>query len=118
MALPVAGGNCLLTDAAGPELIDRLFAEAYAVNVIRHDNIVDVLDAQRQLYSSVRNYNDARYDYILNNLRLKQAAGTLAPSDLEALSRFLKPDYDPDRDFLPQDLAKAAEAQLKGNSNF
>lgn len=81
-------------------------------------NIVDVLDAQRQLYSSVRNYNDARYDYILNNLRLKQAAGTLAPSDLEALSSFLKPDYDPDRDFLPQDLAKAAEAQLKGNSNF
>ena len=81
-------------------------------------NIADVLDAQRQLYSSVRNYNDARYDYILNNLRLKQAAGTLAPSDLEALSSFLKPDYDPDRDFLPQDLAKAAEAQLKGNSNF
>ena len=81
-------------------------------------NIVDVLDAQRQLYSSVRNYNDARYDYILNNLRLKQAAGTLAPSDLEALSSFLKPDYDPDRDFLPQDLAKAAEAQLKGSSNF
>lgn len=81
-------------------------------------NIVDVLDAQRQLYSSVRNYNDARYDYILNNLRLKQAAGTLAPSDLEALSSFLKPDYNPDRDFLPQDLAKAAEAQLKGNSNF
>lgn len=65
-----------------------------------------MLDAQRQLYSSVRNYNDARYDYILNNLRLKQAAGTLAPSDLEALSSFLKPDYDPDRDFLPQDLAK------------
>jgi outer membrane protein len=48
-------------------------------------NIVDVLDAQRQLYSSVRNYNNARYDYILNNLRLKQAAGTLSPGDLEAL---------------------------------
>ena len=48
-------------------------------------NIVDVLDAQRQLYSAVRNYNDARYDYILNNLRLKQAAGTLSPADLEAL---------------------------------
>ena len=37
----------VLTDAAGPELIDRLFAEAYAVNVIRHDNIVDVLDHDR-----------------------------------------------------------------------
>lgn len=81
-------------------------------------NIVDVLDAQRQLYSSVRNYNDARYDYILNNLRLKQAAGTLAPSDLEALSGFLKPDYNPDRDFLPPDLAKAAEAQLRGKSDY
>jgi outer membrane protein len=81
-------------------------------------NIVDVLDAQRQLYSSVRFYNDARYDYILNNLRLKQAAGTLAPSDLEALSGFLKPDYDPDKDFLPPDLAKAAEAQLKGNPDY
>lgn len=81
-------------------------------------NIVDVLDAQRQLYSSVRNYNDARYDYIINNLRLKQAAGTLAPSDLDALSSFLKPDYNPDQDFLPPDLAKAAEAQLKGNTEY
>jgi outer membrane protein len=81
-------------------------------------NIVDVLDAQRQLYSSVRNYNDARYDYILNNLRLKQAAGTLAPTDLEALSSFLKPDYNPDQDFLPPDLAKAAESQLKSNPGY
>lgn len=81
-------------------------------------NIVDVLNAQRQLYSSVRNYNDARYDYILNNLRLKQAAGTLAPSDLEALSGFLKSDYNPDKDFLPPDLAKAAEAQLKGSADY
>ena len=81
-------------------------------------NIVDVLDAQRQLYSSVRNYNNARYDYILNNLRLKQAAGTLAPTDLEALSGFLKPDYNPDQDFLPPDLAKAAEAQLRGNPEY
>ncbi|MFZ6046112.1 TolC family outer membrane protein [Pseudomonas sp. CR3202] len=81
-------------------------------------NIVDVLDAQRQLYSSVRDYNNARYDYILDNLRLKQAAGTLSPGDLEALAGFLKPDYDPDKDFLPPDLAKAAEESLKGNSEY
>ncbi len=81
-------------------------------------NIVDVLDAQRQLYSSVRDYNNARYSYIIDNLRLKQAAGTLAPSDLEALSAYLKPDYNPDQDFLPPDLAKAAEAQLQGNPEF
>jgi outer membrane protein len=81
-------------------------------------NIVDVLDAQRQLYSSVRNYNNARYDYILNNLRLKQAAGTLSPDDLSALEQYLKSDYNPDKDFLPPDLAKAAEAQLRGNSDY
>lgn len=81
-------------------------------------NIVDVLDAQRQLYSSVRDYNNARYDYILDNLRLKQAAGTLSPADLEALAGFLKPDYDPDKDFLPPDLAKAAEAQLRGDPEY
>jgi outer membrane protein len=81
-------------------------------------NIVDVLDAQRQLYSSVRNYNNARYDYILNNLRLKQAAGTLSPDDLNALERYLKSDYNPDKDFLPPDLAKAAEAQLRNNTQY
>lgn len=81
-------------------------------------NIVDVLDAQRQLYNSVRTYNFARYDYILNNLRLKQAAGTLSPADLEALEQYLKSDYDPDRDFLPPDLAKTAEAQLRGNLEY
>ncbi|TRX74034.1 TolC family outer membrane protein [Pseudomonas mangiferae] len=75
-------------------------------------NIVDVLDAQRQLYGTVRDYNNARYDYILDNLRLKQAAGTLSPADLEALATFLKPDYNPDKDFLPPDLAKT-ESQLK-----
>ncbi|WAH58311.1 TolC family outer membrane protein [Pseudomonas silvicola] len=76
-------------------------------------NIVDVLDAQRQLYSSVRDYNNSRYDYILDNLRLKQAAGTLSPQDLQDLARWLKPDYNPDKDFLPPDLAKAAQDLLK-----
>ncbi|RMT55342.1 Outer membrane efflux protein TolC [Pseudomonas coronafaciens pv. atropurpurea] len=76
-------------------------------------NIVDVLDAQRQLYASVRDYNNTRYDYILDNLRLKQAAGTLNPGDLQDLSRYLKPDYNPDKDFLPPDLATAAQKNFE-----
>lgn len=77
-------------------------------------NIVDVLDAQRLLYATVRDYNNARYDYILDNLRLKQVAGTLSPADLQALSAYLQPDYTPDRDFLPPDLApkRQGPAQL------
>jgi outer membrane protein len=81
-------------------------------------NIVDVLDAQRQLYNSVRLYNNTRYDYIIDNLRLKQAAGTLSPSDLQELSRYLKADYNPDKDFLPPDLAKAAQKNLEKPSEY
>ncbi|MDN6855682.1 TolC family outer membrane protein [Pseudomonas sp. CAN2814] len=81
-------------------------------------NIVDVLDAQRSLYNSVRDYNNTRYDYILDNLSLKQTAGTLAPTDLEALGAYLKSDYNPDKDFLPPDLAKAAEAQLNSKGKY
>lgn len=81
-------------------------------------NIVDVLDAQRQLYSSVRDYNNTRYDYILDNLRLKQAAGTLNPGDLQDLSRYLKADYNPDKDFLPPDLAKEAAKNFEKPSGY
>ena len=76
-------------------------------------NIVDVLDAQRILYAAVRNYNNARYDYILNNLRLQQTAGTLSPDNLQALSMYLNPNYNPDSDFLPPDLDKEIEANLR-----
>lgn len=74
-------------------------------------NIVDVLDAQRQLYSAVRLYNEARYGYILEQLRLKQAAGILSPDDLQELSPWLKHDYDPDRDFLPPIAPEAGDGQ-------
>ncbi|RRV09451.1 channel protein TolC [Pseudomonas sp. v388] len=76
-------------------------------------NIVDVLDAQRQLYASVRDYNNTRYDYIIDNLRLKQAAGTLNPGDLQDLARYLKSDYNPDKDFLPPDLAAQARKNFE-----
>lgn len=71
-------------------------------------NTVDVLNAQRQLYRAVREYNNARYDYILNTLRLQQAAGTLDEADLRQLSTYLKQDYQPSNDFLPPEL-KARE---------
>lgn len=74
-------------------------------------NIVDVLDAQRQLYNAVRDYNNSRYDYILDGLRLRQAVGTLSPSDLQELVPYLKSDYSPDRDFLPPDLASGNRAR-------
>jgi outer membrane protein len=54
-------------------------------------NIVDVLVAQRTLYQARRNYANARYDYILSMMSLKEVAGQLAPDDVFALNAWLDP---------------------------
>jgi len=52
-------------------------------------NIVDVLQAQRLLYSSIRDYANSRYTYVINMMLLKQAAGTLSPEDVLNISKWL-----------------------------
>ncbi|MAL99561.1 MAG: hypothetical protein CL583_14045 [Alteromonadaceae bacterium] len=52
-------------------------------------NIVEVLDAERQFYLALSNFANARYDYVLNTLSLKQAAGTLSPLDVRELNRWV-----------------------------
>jgi outer membrane protein len=52
-------------------------------------NIVEVLDAERAYYVALRDYANARYDYVINTLQLKQAAGTLSPQDLVDLNNWL-----------------------------
>jgi len=52
--------------------------------------LLAVLDAERDLYFVRRDYAKARYDYLLNRLRLKQSTGTLADADLEAIDRLLQ----------------------------
>jgi outer membrane protein len=52
--------------------------------------ILPVLDAQRDLYLARRDYAQARYDYLFNRLRLKQAAGTLSEADLVDVGSALK----------------------------
>ncbi|HZX24121.1 MAG TPA: TolC family outer membrane protein [Woeseiaceae bacterium] len=52
---------------------------------------VDVLDAQQQVFSARTNYRRARYDYLLNVLSLKQAAGILRIQDLEDIDSILVP---------------------------
>lgn len=52
-------------------------------------DIVDVVNAQRNLFQAQRDYFDALYSYIVNTLLLKEAAGNLALADLEALEQVL-----------------------------
>jgi outer membrane protein len=53
-------------------------------------NVVDVLNAQNALYAAERDYANTRYDYVLNQLRLKQQAGLLSPKDVADLSKYLE----------------------------
>ncbi len=52
-------------------------------------NVVDVLNAQRILYSAIRDYANSRYDYLLRTLRLRQMAGSLSPQDVANFSKWL-----------------------------
>ena len=50
---------------------------------------VDVLEQRRQLFQADVNYARSRYDYIINVLRLKQAAGSLIPEDMLEINGWL-----------------------------
>jgi outer membrane protein len=50
---------------------------------------VDVLDARRRLFEAQRDYARSRYDYLINTVRLKAAAGGLVADDLAAINGFL-----------------------------
>lgn len=51
---------------------------------------IDVLNAQQQLYTTRQNLAKARYDTIVNGLRLKSAAGTLKEEDLATVNTLLQ----------------------------
>ncbi|MES2535039.1 MAG: TolC family outer membrane protein [Pseudomonadota bacterium] len=51
---------------------------------------IDVLNAQQQLFSTRRDLSKARYDTLVNGLRLKSAAGTLREEDLAEVNQLLQ----------------------------
>ena len=53
-------------------------------------NVVDLLQAEKNLYSAEKNLANAKYDYILANLRLALAAGTISPSDIVDINNLPK----------------------------
>lgn len=53
-------------------------------------NVVDVLQAERLLYQALRDYANTRYDFVLNQLRLKKQAGLLSPQDILDLNDWLE----------------------------
>ena len=52
-------------------------------------NIVDVVQAQGALFQAQRNHANARIQYVLDTLALKQTAGVLSPQDVIDLNEWL-----------------------------
>jgi len=53
-------------------------------------NIVDLLQAEKNLYSAEKNLANAKYDYIIAKLKLSLAAGTITPGDLVNINSLLE----------------------------
>jgi outer membrane protein len=70
--------------------------------------IVDVLNSQFALYRSITLFYQARYDYLMNALRLKQAAGTLQIQDLEQIDQWLKERQTPEEAFAKEAAAASS----------
>ncbi|MEA3304065.1 MAG: TolC family outer membrane protein [Pseudomonadota bacterium] len=52
--------------------------------------LVDVLNSQRDVFRADSALAASRYEYVLNHLRLKDAAGTIKEADLQLVNRQLK----------------------------
>ncbi len=89
--LGVAGGAAKVTALAqavvASESALNAKTEGFAAGV---NTNIDVLDASRDLYRAKRDLSSARYGYLLNLLRLKQAAGTVSENDLVQINGWLQ----------------------------
>ena len=50
---------------------------------------IDVLNAQQQLYTTQRDLSKARYDTLINGLRLKASVGALSETDIDEINGLL-----------------------------
>ncbi|MES2606106.1 MAG: TolC family outer membrane protein [Pseudomonadota bacterium] len=83
----------VLAVRAGQQAVVSAQSALDAVNTgleIGTRNTVDVVGAQRDLFRAQRDLARARYDYVIDTLLLKQAAGVLSPEDVRALNEWLE----------------------------
>lgn len=73
--------------------------------------IVDVLLSQQQLFQAQRDYSQARHNFLLNTLRLEQAAGTIEVKDLQEVNRLLVADAEAKLD-AEEEQDEATDAEL------
>ena len=75
-------------------LLVKSFVSGQTVKVSDSDEVehlvnLDLLQSEKNLYSAERNLANAKYDYILANLRLGLSAGNLEPENIADINNFL-----------------------------
>jgi outer membrane protein len=87
----VTGGavrvQALAQSVISSESARELKVEGYKAGL---ETLLQVLDAERDLYAAKRDSAKARYDFLLSRLRLKQAIGTLSEADLMGINRLMQ----------------------------
>lgn len=73
-------------------------------------DLLDVLTAQRNLYSAQRDHVTALYDYVVNSLNLKAAAGILSDKDIVELSAWLESNTPVYRNLIDTDVTPDTRA--------
>ncbi|SFH55740.1 TolC family outer membrane protein [Modicisalibacter xianhensis] len=56
-------------------------------------NIVDVLNSQQSLYNALSNYAEARYNYVIDLIALRQQTGVLDTSNIRSLNEWLREEH-------------------------
>lgn len=79
--------NALKQSIKSSETALQATEEGYKVGT---RNVVDVLQAEQQLYAAQRDYANARFNYVQNLITFKQQLGTLNPEDINELDSWLK----------------------------
>lgn len=51
--------------------------------------MADVLAEQKNFYQAKKNYSRSQYDYLINGIKLKQAAGSLSVQDVQVINQYL-----------------------------
>ena len=99
------GVNGLLAQVRALEAAERSSQLALESNLLGYQvgvriNI-DVLNAQQQLFTTRRDLAKARYDVLVNGLKLKQVAGTLEEDDMTSVNSLLAEAVADKSDLLP-----------------
>ncbi|CAX61390.1 outer membrane channel protein TolC [Erwinia billingiae] len=78
--------------------------------------IVDVLDATSTLFSAKQQLSDARYSYMINELNIKSALGTLNEQDLQSLNARLGKDVSTSPEAVAPETPEQNNAADNGNA--